>query len=157
NTGDVSGTPTTPGTYIFEITAEGSTGCGTSQIYVIAVGCPAIAVFPLAIPNGVTGQMVDLTLTANGGSGPYAFSYSGVLPPGLNLSNNGKLTGTPTLAGSYSIVVIATDSTGCIGSTPYTITIDCPSIDITPAALPDGTASLFYNQQLSANGGTAPY
>ncbi|MGD0255966.1 MAG: putative Ig domain-containing protein [Acidimicrobiales bacterium] len=37
--------------------------------------------------------------------------YGGSLPPGLSLSSNGAITGTPSSTGSYDFTVQVTDST----------------------------------------------
>ena len=65
----------------------------------------------------VSTAISTITLTATGGSGSgYSFSVPatgqpGALPPGLTLSA-GKITGTPSTAGSYSSVITVQDSTG---------------------------------------------
>src|SRR5581483_8142878 len=58
------------------------------------------------VPTGVVGQPYAHQLRGNGGCGP-AFPYqfrvlSGSLPPGLSLSQDGLVSGTPTQAGSWS-------------------------------------------------------
>jgi hypothetical protein len=45
---------------------------------------------------------------------------SGTVPPGLNLTGSGVLSGTPTATGTYAFVVNATDLNGCTGSQAYT-------------------------------------
>ncbi|MCU1245403.1 MAG: autotransporter protein [Acidobacteria bacterium] len=48
------------------------------------------------------------------GTPPYTFTIaSGSLPPGLSLSSTGKITGTPTTAGYYTVCILLTDSVGC--------------------------------------------
>src|SRR5262249_27026096 len=46
---------------------------------------------------------------------------------------------------------------GCTGSANYTLVINCPSITVNPATLPNGIAGTAYNQILTAMGGTTPY
>lgn len=63
-------------------------------------------------------------LAASGGTEPYSFSgKSGSLPPGLWLSSNGAITGTPTTPGTYSFTVASTDANGCTGSEALQITV----------------------------------
>jgi hypothetical protein len=51
-------------------------------------------------------------LSAVGGTLPYRWSIvGGEMPPGLSLSPNGVLEGTPTKAGIYSIGVLVVDAT----------------------------------------------
>jgi hypothetical protein len=53
---------------------------------------------------------VSVALQATGGGGSYAWSIvAGALPPGLTLSPNGLVSGSPTQPGSYSFTVKAID------------------------------------------------
>ncbi len=45
------------------------------------------------------------------------------LPGGLTISSPGVISGTPTTAGIYTVVVTATDSAGVTGSTTFRYTI----------------------------------
>ena len=47
-----------------------------------------VAITTLALPNGVTNEVYSATLTAAGGTSPYAWSLTdGSLPPGLTLAD----------------------------------------------------------------------
>ncbi|ASV84168.1 outer membrane autotransporter barrel domain protein [Ochrobactrum quorumnocens] len=97
-------------------------------------------------------------LSASGGTGPYNFSATG-LPAGLSISGD-KISGVPTVPGSFAVSVTATDANHYFSSAKtYLITIiPAPSIVINPVSLPSGKVGLSYvSQQLSATGGTAPY
>ena len=82
---------------------------------------------------------------------------SGSLPPGLVLFSSGTLAGTPTTEGTFTFTIKATDRNGCTGTRQYTITIDCPTIDVHPSTLPDGTVGHSYNRTITASGGSNPY
>jgi hypothetical protein len=92
-----------------------------------------IAISASAPPAGMTGVAYpDFGFSASGGSGTYAWTETGALPPGLSLSRKGQLSGLPTTAGTYSVVVTATDAhaSSVSASAPVSITI----IDYSPAA-----------------------
>jgi hypothetical protein len=74
-----------------------------------------------AIPSANTGVAFTFTFTASGGTSPYTFTTtSGALPTGLTLSTAGVLSGTPTVASSYSYTVQIADSAGRTCSKAYT-------------------------------------
>ena len=92
-----------------------------------------VAISASAPPAGMTGVAYpDFGFSASGGSGTYAWTETGALPPGLSLSRKGQLSGLPTTAGTYSVVVTATDAhaSSVSGSASVRITI----IDYSPAA-----------------------
>lgn len=66
-----------------------------------------------------------LTPTASNGVEPYAFSMAtGALPAGLTIdSSTGTISGTPTVAGSFPIVLRVTDAEGDVADLP-SITIE---------------------------------
>jgi hypothetical protein len=124
--------------------------------------CPIITVNPATLPNGTVGTPYNQSVSASGGTSPYAFSVSsGALPTNLILNSaTGAITGTPTAAGTFTFTITATDATGCSGSRQYTMTITspgCPAIVVSPTTLPPGTAQQPYSQTITASGGTAPY
>ncbi|HKQ47804.1 MAG TPA: putative Ig domain-containing protein [Phycisphaerae bacterium] len=134
-----------------------------SQLYTMslsaAASCPAITVDPASLPNGTVNAAYNQALSASGGTGPYTFAVtSGSLPAGLSLSLAGIISGTPIgLFGPSNFTVTATDSIACTGNRAYSITIDCPVEDISPASIPDAAIGVAYNQVLSGVGGIAPY
>lgn len=156
---DLSGTPTTAGTFAFTITATDSDNCSGSQAYTVTITCPTITVSPTTLSDGAVGASYNQTLTASGGTAPYVFAVtSGSLPPGLTLSTGGVLSGSPTAGGSFSFTVTATDQNQCAGSRSYTVSIaGCGTITVGPSALFEGFVGVEYRRTLSGSGGTAPY
>ncbi|QMW05783.1 choice-of-anchor Q domain-containing protein [Spirosoma foliorum] len=87
-----------------------------------------------AVSTATAGQGFSQSFTASGGSGAYSFSVvSSNLPASLSVSGTGVLSGTPTVAGSYSVLVSAQDQNGCVGvaSTAYNLTVN-PAASLTP-------------------------
>lgn len=78
---------------------------------------------------------------------------SGILPPGLFLSQTGVISGTPLISGTYSFEVMATTSAGTYMQKPYTIVI----LEITTTSLPPYTVGTPYSFQLQAAGGSGNY
>ena len=158
--GVISGTPSAAVVEAFTITVTDVNGCSGSAAFTVAIDtCDPIVVSPAILPAAQVGVSYAQTLTASGGAAPYGWAVtSGALPAGLALDGaTGVLSGTPTQVGAPSFTVTATDSRGCTGSRPYTLTVDCSAITIQPASLPDGAEGIAYAQTLTAAGGTAPY
>ncbi len=156
------GTPTSAGNFTFTVVArDSSTGTGPftgAQAYTLAVAPPTITITPATLPGGTAGTAYSQTLTSSGGTAPYTYSLaSGNLPAGVALSSAGTLIGTPTTAGPFNFTITATDANHFTGSQAYTVTIGAPTITITPATLPGGTAGIAYSQSLTASGGTGSY
>lgn len=62
---------------------------------------------------------VDLTVTAATGAPPLTWAATG-LPTGLTMTSGGRITGTPTAAGTYSVLVTVTDGFNLVGSAAFT-------------------------------------
>ena len=61
-------------------------------------------------PIPIVGQSYSFQCTAIGGSGNYRWSIgSGTLPSGITLSQNGLLSGIPTVAGDYTFTLVVSD------------------------------------------------
>jgi hypothetical protein len=75
-----------------------------------------ITLSPASLPVASVGNSYSQTMTASGGTSPYTFSTtSGALPSGFTLSPGGILSGVSNVAGTYTFVVAATDSSGSPG------------------------------------------
>ncbi len=86
---------------------------------------PTISPGPVSLPAGSVGSPYTQTLSASGGTAPYAFSVATGSPPaGLSLAGGGSLSGTPTAAGSSTFVVEAADQVGLSGQITYTLQIN---------------------------------
>lgn len=154
--GVLSGTASTAGTYTFTITATDTYGCTTSTTYTVTISpCTPLVVNPATLPDGTVNTAYSQTATQTGGTGTITWSTSGTLPPGITInSSTGVLSGTPTTTGTYTFTIIATDGIGCSGTHTYTIDINCPTITIAPATLPDGTVNTAYSQTATQTGST---
>jgi 5'-nucleotidase len=85
----------------------------------------------------VGAAITPISLVASGGSTPYGWSSTG-LPTGLTLSDAGVVTGTPSVAGTSSVTVTVTDSTGATGTATFGFEV-APTATVIPIAAIQGT------------------
>jgi uncharacterized protein YhjY with autotransporter beta-barrel domain len=164
--GVLSGSPTQGGMFTFTVSAtDASTGAGpytVSQAVTLTVSGSTIAVAPANLPAATRGTAYSQSVTASGGVAPYTYAIaSGAPPAGLILSPTGQISGTPTVAGSFTFGVRATDS--ATGAGPYsgvidlTLTVSAADLTVTPTTLSDVLAGTAFSQQMQATGGQGGY
>src|SRR5580658_601422 len=102
------------------LTACQGVSTGTSQ--------PSIPQISGTLATATVGVPYSATLTASGGTTPYAFFVeTGSLPTGLTLSETaGTIAGTPTKTGAFSFTAQVTDSNGLSGSQSFQLTVTTP-------------------------------
>lgn len=151
--GNISGTPTVPGSWSFGVVVAGADGrTATRTLSIVVAAVPVISGLPL--PDGATGTPYNATLTATGGTGLSWSVASGALPAGLALSAGGVISGTPTAAGAATFAVRVRNAEG--GETTANASISVQAIfAISTSSLPNGTGGATYGPvQLSATGAT---
>jgi hypothetical protein len=133
----------------------------------------ALVIMSTAPPDGTVGASYGgsqgFSFAANGGMVPYSWSWTAntgsSLPPGLSLSaQTGKISGTPTQQGVYSLSISVRDSNSPANqaSSSYFITvIQLAPVSITSPNPPDAILGTPYGggngYSLTASGGVAPY
>ncbi|WP_341908085.1 choice-of-anchor J domain-containing protein [Fluviicola taffensis] len=150
----ISGLPApTSGRIAFRyfVTSAGSLGTnsnyiGIDQVDYIPYVCPAFTMTAGgALTGGAAGSAYSLTLTQTGALGAPNFAVTaGAIPPGLTLSTDGTISGTPTATGTFNFTATVSDASGCTGSQSYSITVVCPANPITlttPPALCDNAGT----------------
>src|SRR6202012_2610459 len=111
------------------------------------------------LPDATVGTPYSATIGVSGGPAPYSCTIvSGTLPAGLALGAGCVVSGTPTVAGTVTLGVKATDSgnpmqtaTGPVGLTVLqatTLTLSSPA---------NATVGQPYNGMVGVSGGKAPY
>jgi hypothetical protein len=108
----------------YEFTLTATSADGTNSPSVSASACQ-VGVDPEVVSdpaNGTVGQPYSSRFTVTGAPPPTVTLLSGDIPPGLTLGSDGKLTGTPTKAGSYTFTVKADNHLSSVERTA-TVTI----------------------------------
>jgi hypothetical protein len=137
-TGVISGTPSAAGNATVTLGASNGTGTGSASLALtVAVAPPVIT--SAGSTTGTVGEPFTFTLTAT--QSPTAFTAAG-LPDGLALDPaTGVISGTPTISGSSTVAVGASNAGGT-GTANLTVVIaDVP----TPAQVPSacGLGSIY--------------
>ena len=150
--GTISGTPTTAGTSRFTVRATLGEKSATKELSITITGgstpTPAtITITTTTIPAGIAGMSYNASLASNPTGATW--TLTGNLPAGLTLDSSGKISGTPTVAGSFPFTVTAAYGTA---SAVRNLTLTVDALEITTSSLPDGKVSQAYNQTLSSNG-----
>ena len=162
-TGELSGTPTTTGTYTF--TVDSSNGVSPDAVtgsLTIVVSPPPAPVFTADSPpgSGTEGIAYSYQFAATGTPAPTFSVSSGSLPPGLTLDpSSGLLAGTPTSPGSFTFDVAASNGNPPDADSGAVTIVVIPSLspvfteDSPPTTATVGAA---YSYQLAASGTPTP-
>ena len=107
SSGQISGIPTVPGTYVFTVRATGDSSFTDKEL---TVNVENLGLWiTTSVPNQRIGLPTSFQLDA--GSVDSYVIQSGALPTGLSISTLGLISGTPTSAGPFEFTVRATNST----------------------------------------------
>jgi hypothetical protein len=125
--GVISGTPTTTGGSSFTVQVTDSNGLNSTAPLSLTINAapqpPTISTLS-PLPVAKMGTAYTETLTATGGTTPYAWSLaSGALPSGMIMSSSGVITGTATLPNTYSFSVRVTGGNGLSSITLFFLTV----------------------------------
>lgn len=166
--GALQGMPTTAGAFVFtvEVSDAAMVPATAQATFTLTINAPpgqGLTITTARVPAATVGAAYQVQLQAAGGVQPYAWSVAfGVLPDGLVLGTDGLLSGTASVAGSFSFTVEVTDSatTAASAQRAYTMTaIANPSagISLLNGTLPSARVGRRYRARLNAAGGTQPY
>jgi hypothetical protein len=155
STGVLSGIPTTIGSFTFTVVASnGIEPSATQQVTLVIDASPTIT--SAAPPAGQINSIYSHSFTATGVPTPtFSLQSGSTLPPGLTLAPSGVLSGTPTVNGSFSFTVVASNGFLPNATQQVTLVIGKPPT-ITSAAPPTGQVNSVYSHSFSATGVPTP-
>jgi hypothetical protein len=120
----LSGTPSTFGTFVFEVRVTDSAGISTTRSFSLVVDAPPLEVLTSALQNAAVGEYHSESLRVGGGVGPYEWSLAaGNLPSGMVLASDGELAGIPGVSGNFDFTATVTDGRGSIAQRSLQIAV----------------------------------
>lgn len=160
-TGSISGTPSTAGTFNFVVkVTDANSNSATKALTLIVKPAAPLTITLNQLPRGSVGTPYSQNIGASGGQTPYTWSIqSGNLPDGLTLNQSGIISGTPERPVTTSFVLKLTDAVNASVTSTLSLTIN-PAVQllsIETQSLADGVVGLDYSQTLKAVGGSSPY
>ncbi|NTX51746.1 putative Ig domain-containing protein [Myxococcus sp. CA039A] len=121
--GLLQGTFTEAGQFSFVVSATDANGRQAQYATQLTV-LTAFSVTTASLPGATRDAAYQSALAATGGVEPLSWAVTmGALPDGLTLSSEGVLSGTPTVQGTFDLIVTATDSTDRTASRSLVLTI----------------------------------
>ncbi|MDQ2944672.1 MAG: Ig domain-containing protein, partial [Acidobacteriota bacterium] len=160
NGSQITGTPTSSGTFSVMVTASDSATPPVSspaKTLSLTINPAPLSVTTTSLGSGVVGTAYTANLGATGGVTPYTFSASG-LPAGLMVTGN-QITGTPNAAATSSVDITVTDSASPKNTATKTLplTINPQALAVSTGSLAPGTVGSAYSALLGATGGVGAY
>jgi hypothetical protein len=155
--GQLSGTPTTEGSYQFVVRAQAG-GVSDTETETLVVRQPLVVSSPFqkgAVKSEV-GVPYTAEQTATGGNGTFTWTLaSGSLPIGVALAPSGALSGTPAAPGRFAFGLRVTDGEGRVMTVNGTLVV-ASKLTITTLKLKPAKAGRAYRAAISRSGGVAP-
>lgn len=154
--GTLTGTPTTSGTSSFQVKATYKTVAGQPQAYQVFITNLTVNLAEGTPVTGVVGQPYTydlkqlLTVTGDSaytGTGVTWSVVSNSLPPGLYLTVDGKIGGTPTASGTGNVTARATYR-GINGQQTYQVVTLAIQVALKTDTPPQAIAGQAYNYDL---------
>ncbi len=136
--GELCGTPEIVGAFPIEVRVQDATGLFDTSLFIFKVDDGTnLAVSSFALEDAEEGESYSEALTAILGSEPYTWSVvdPAALPPGIMLTGEGVLSGTPSTAGTFAFIVQVMDAQLRSDVQPLSLTVNAKPVQVTD---PDG-------------------
>lgn len=131
--GVISGTPAALGTFPVVLTVKDTLGQSATVNGSVTITAPAVTISSSSIPaTGQVGTAYSATEQATGGYGGLTWTATG-LPAGVSLSPAGVISGTPTTAATYNVVLTVKDTLGTSASVSGTVVISAAPVAAGPS------------------------
>jgi len=129
-----------------------------SGLYVIQESTPPqFEITTSSLPNPNVGVPYSVQLETINAAGHINWSVnSGAQPTGLQLSNSGAITGTPTTAGNYSFAIEASTTSGQTAIANYAFTVTSNFAIVNASPLPIATLHESYTYGFASANGSGP-
>jgi hypothetical protein len=139
--GTISGIPNAaPVLYTFTVRATDAGGATGTKIMTLKLATPLILVDSFALPIATVGVTYLRTVSVTGGNAPYTYSLSdGVLPTGLALTTDGKITGSPKTPGTTTFTILIIDANGITSEQSFRLVVQKHSAKVTKKKPPKKT------------------
>ena len=138
STGRVSGTPTVANTSSYVVTITDGVGQSGTGSFALSISPVAPLSLTTVVTNTTLVKSVDLAsftpVSASGGYGSISLTVYPPLPSGLNYSNIGRVTGTPTQSSTQTAYFVqGIDSIGQTSSSTFYLTVNNSALTSTVA------------------------
>jgi Putative Ig domain len=135
-TATLSGVPTQYGDWPINVTAADAANSlnADTQAFTVSVWPTAVRITGASLPGQIVGRPATGAIYAAGGTGSYRWRIaSGALPNGISISSSaGTLSGTPTVAGTFTFTVEVSDASypSLLARGTFSITVTAPANEI---------------------------
>ena len=162
----LEGTPTFGGTFEVDVEVQAAVSASDRRRWTLRIlgeGNQVLEIVASPADPAIVGQPFALGLEVRGADGTVMWTIEEGSVPGLAIMNaaqpQAQLSGTPSEAGQYALVVRVTDETGNVGQVPLTIEVAATGDPLTleDQALPAATAGVEYEATITASGGAGGY
>ena len=156
NDGVISGMPAVPGSYSFTVRALIADGRSDTKALTLEIRDRLTVTgsgdLETRVVRTEVGVAFDGGLIATGGFGSYTWSVDGELPFGLELVEDGAISGRPAEAGTYRFTLAVTDSESRIARYAVRVIV-AERLAIKQALLKPGKVGRFLTRKVATIGG----